>query len=336
MIVATLVLALLATPFSFRMGKLFRADLRGSVNADINANDDFDFGRARIGVEGKFLKHFQYEVEHDFRSTHSWKDVFLDLNHLDDAQVKVGKFKIPFSMDELTSVKALDFVNRSRIARDLAPARDIGVMLHGRLFSEVLGYQAGVFRNDGENSESDTGVRGMQTYAARLTAEPLKTLHFGAAVMTSKVPEGLNSLKQKGAPEVYVKGKRLRFGTEFRWESGPFSIKSEWVHVSEARNGQSIRQTDLPAKLSRGMYLSGTWRMKKPFQLAARYERVWYGSADPEGIAFSSPRSPTLPVTVNQIWTGGVNWFPHPFVKIQFNGVRDQHWTGVIRLQFSM
>ena len=176
----------------------------------------------RLGVQGKFLKRFQYEVERDFRSTHPWKDVFLDLNHIDDAQIKFGKFKIPFCLDELTGSRNVAFVDRTLTARDLAPGRDLGVMLHGRILKEELSYQAGVFLHDGENSEAKTGVRGAPAYAARLTATPLKNIHIGAAVMAADVPEGLNGLKEKGVTKVYVLGPRLRFGTEFQWEPGPF------------------------------------------------------------------------------------------------------------------
>jgi phosphate-selective porin len=336
MIIATLILTLLTFPPSFRFKKIITVNFHASVNADINAQNNTDFGRARIGVEGKFFKQFQYKVSADFASTHTWKDVFLDLNHIDDAQVKIGKFKLPFCMDELTSNKDLDFVDRTRTARDLAPARDIGVMLHGRLLNDGLSYQAGVFLHDGENSEPKTGVRGVPGYAARVTAQPLKNLHLGAAFMGSDVPEGMNSLKEKGVTKVFVQGNRLRFGTEFRWEPGPFSIKSEWVHVSEARNGQGIHEENLPARISRGVYVTAMWHLAKPFQLGGRFEQVRDGSADPEGMPFSSPRAPTLPTVTQNIWTGGVNWFVLPFAKIQVNGVQNGHWTAELRFQFFM
>jgi hypothetical protein len=246
--IAALVLALLATSPSFHFGKFLRVDLRARVHAEAHEEDRFNFERARIGLEGRFLKHFQYELERDFRTKHPWKDAFVDFDHFDKAGFQAGKFKIPFSLEQLTSINNLEFVNRSRMAQDLAPARDIGVMLHGKLLNKIVSYQAGVFRNDGENSESKTAVRGTQTYAARLTVKPLPKVEVGGAMASSDVPEGLNGLRGSDFPAVYVSGQRLRVGTEFQWEPGPFSLRSEWIHVSEARKGQSIRGTDLPAK----------------------------------------------------------------------------------------
>src|SRR5262249_11889953 len=71
--------------------------------------------------------------------------------------------------------------------------------------------------------------------------------------------------------------------------------------------------------------LTGAWCISKLLQLAGRYEQVRYGSAKPDGMAFSSPRARTLPTTTQNIWTGGVNWFVHPFAKFQFDGVHDGH-----------
>jgi phosphate-selective porin len=323
-------------PTSFHYGKVFRADFHFAVNAAVNAvQNNTDFGKVRIGVEGKFFKHYQYQVEFDFASSPHWKDVFLDLEHFDDAQTKIGKFKLPFCMDELTPRRDVDFVDRTFIARHLAPGRDMGVMLHGRLLKKRLSYQAGAFLHDGENSESKTEVRGHPAYAMRITADP-KNLHFGAAFVGSDVPGGLNSIKEKGITNVYVQGPRLRFGTEFKWEPGPFSFKSEWVHVSEAREAQSIHETNLPARISRGWYVTGMWRINKPFQVGGRFEQDRFSSADPQGTPFGSPRAPTLPTVTQNIWTGGVNWFVLPFAKIQFNGVQNGALAAEARFQFFM
>src|SRR6185295_1881351 len=94
---------------------------------------------------------------------------------------------------------------------------------------------------------------------------------------------------------------------------GPFSLKGEWVQVREARHGQSIRETDLPAKLSQGWYVSAAWTVtgespdggvepRRPFpskgagavQIATRYEEIGFGSAEHSGIPFRSPRASNI------------------------------------------
>ena len=58
-------------------------------------------------------------------------------------RVQVGHFQHPFSLDENTSPVDLDFAYRSRAAAQLAPGRDWGVMVHGRLLRSIIGYEAG-------------------------------------------------------------------------------------------------------------------------------------------------------------------------------------------------
>src|SRR5262249_9053674 len=144
-----------------------------------------DLHRFRLGIDGKFLKHFDYQVERELReyfggleSKHPWRDVYANFDYFDNFQVQAGKFKIPFSMEELTSSFDLDFVFRALIASDLASARNVGVMLHGRFFKRGLSYEAGIFPHDGENSESHTDVRGEPAYAVRLNATPFRPLHL--------------------------------------------------------------------------------------------------------------------------------------------------------------
>jgi phosphate-selective porin OprO and OprP len=384
---------------SLRIGKLVRVDLRGRVQSDWRAfspdlaTDDgtFDLHRARLGIEGTFLTHFDYQVERELResfggpkSKHPWRDAYVNFDYFDNFQVQAGKFKIPFSMEQLTSASDLDFINRALIATDLAPAREQGVVMHGRFFKRGVSYDAGIFRHDGENSESHTDIRGETSYAVRLNATPLRPLRLpldlgkielGLAAVSSDVPEGLNSLRghtHSGSiffNHVYVKGQRLRLGTEFRWQPGPFTIKSEWIHVDEGRKEQSIRDTDLPGKVSRGWYLTGAWvltgepsdggvKPRHPFptsgfgavEIATRLEQLRFGSAEHPGNALSGPRSANIYGNSDRAWTTGLNWYMNRYFKIQLNGIRetledvnrgpitgrDNYWMGMLRLQFSM
>ena len=78
----------------------------------------------------------------------------MNVVSIKNAQVKVGKFKIPFGLDELTGVTHNDFVYRSLGANYLDPARDIGAMVHGSFLKHGFEYSTGVFQHDGDNARS--------------------------------------------------------------------------------------------------------------------------------------------------------------------------------------
>jgi phosphate-selective porin OprO/OprP len=68
-------------------------------------------------------------------------------------QLRLGKFKMPFSLEELTSSNYIDFQERS-FANALAPAKLTGAMLHG---VPVKGLYYGLaLTNGSEDLEVDT------------------------------------------------------------------------------------------------------------------------------------------------------------------------------------
>jgi len=357
---------------SLRFGSFLRVNLLAKVQLDGQTQSpsfetdhgDFDVSRFRAGIDGEFLKDIEYQVEREFRgelqerdAKYPWRDVFINLKYLSNFQLKAGKFKVPFGMEALTSEADLEFVARSRVADDLSPGRDIGAALHGRFYGRLLGYQAGVFRNDGEKSDSSTDTRGGTTVAARFTSQPLRLLslkgdwdevEFGFSTASSDVDEGLTSLRGRTVagtvyfPHVYVQGRRSRFGTDVSWRPGPFSIQGEFIRVREARENQSVRATDLPDKISQGWYITTTWAVtgeskedgirprhsfpskgKGAFEVALRFEQIDFKSAVSDGEAFRSPRAPNLLTNGDRVWTAGLNWYLNRYVRIQINGVRE-------------
>ena len=89
--------------------------------------------RKRIGVEGVIVGLFGFQVERELEEDDPWRDVYVNYQQFDAVQVMGGKFKLPFSLEENTSSTNLDFAYRSLAATYLAPGRDIGVMVHGRV-----------------------------------------------------------------------------------------------------------------------------------------------------------------------------------------------------------
>ncbi|MBI2149401.1 MAG: hypothetical protein HYU27_02195 [Acidobacteria bacterium] len=361
---------------SFRFGKVLRVDFRIKSQGDFRAfspdlvtdEGEFDFQRMRIGVEGNILDELEYQVEHELReyfwsgrpSKDRWRDVFVNFRYFRNFQVQIGKFKAPFSMEQLTGAHNLDFVLRSRIADNLAPGRAVGISVHGRFFNRGLNYEFGAFRTDGEdeNAESvDAESRGQRMYAARVTAKPLrlvaagplKDIELGAAATSGGIPEGLNGLRGKTAsdetffPRIYVQGTRFRLGTELNWTTGPFSLKGEFMHTRDQRENQSIRETDLPELIARGWYLTGTWAItgepkadgvepRRPLfaggmgaiELTGRYEQLRFNSSQHTALPSRNPRAANILANSDRIWTVGVNWYPNRFTKVQVNGVHDK------------
>ena len=383
---------------SLRLGRGTRIDFRARVQADLRDSDapipghddgsDIDLARNRIGIDGEVLNLFDYQVEYDFVDDEDpWRDVYINYKQFDFVQVQGGKFKLPFSMDETTSATNLDFVYRSRAAIFLAPGRDRGVMVHGRILDRgMLRYEVGGFNHDGVNARTNDLERvfGERTLAGRLTLQPLLStqsilsdLAFAVAFTTGDVPEGFPALRARTSmgepfylPDVSVRGERRRIGFDARWRPGPFSIKSEYMKLTQERLGQSSDETDLSKFFGEGWYVSGTWAitgenkaegLDSPrrslfrggigaVELALRAEGISYGSEATDDVPSSAPRADVILGNTNRLVTYGVNWYLNRWLKIQVNFVRERlsdptqgplpeqfsFWSRFVRFQFSM
>jgi phosphate-selective porin OprO/OprP len=92
--------------------------------------DGFTLRRARLGVKGKFAKDFKYEIVGNLPGTATVDVAFLDYAKFAGAQLRLGKFKQPFNLEEQTSSNNIDFMERSYV-NQLAPAKKIGAMIFG-------------------------------------------------------------------------------------------------------------------------------------------------------------------------------------------------------------
>jgi phosphate-selective porin len=271
----------------------FRLDVHAKVQADMRrADQDLDDAGGmyqtalkRIGVGGKLTDRIEFDVERELRKQNPWRNVYVNVAIANVLEVRAGKFKMPFGYEELTGIVNVDFAYRTLLSQIISPARDVGVMAHGRFFRRVFNYQVGVFRHDGENARSKEPMfllageeppKSDRSVAARLVVEPLRhasgprelrRLSLGVAMTSSDVPEGLNSLRGRSlfgtefAERMYVFGTRRRLGTEAVWEPGPVSVKAEYARSNEERKRQGIFDDDISDYVSSAWYLSGTWAL---------------------------------------------------------------------------
>ncbi len=363
---------------TFVFGEDFNIEIKGRMQLDWRRFDPqvdeetFDVRTLRFGFKGELSKHFDWEIEREIdRVTEidglterwelgSWKDVYLNWTTFEGFSVKGGRFKMPFGLEQTTSASDLDFANRSIGSSIIAPARDRGVMAYGELLGGSFIYEAGVFDDDGDNSDleepqfveagRDPEGEG-PSMAVRVVAElfrglpvhnRLKGAEFGIAYTNAAVPEGLNSLKGEEVwgydffDRVYVKGRRQRLGFQADWSPGPTGFKSEWMRSREQRKGQSNRNEDLSDFVGTAWYASATWlvtgedkdsnvtprRAFGAIEVGVRYDELTFESAGKTGADFTNPRSEHLtPNTVSTL-TFGVNWLANRWVKVVLNGLR--------------
>jgi phosphate-selective porin len=227
-------------------------------------------------------------------------------------------------------------------------------------------------------------VQGGGTWAGRVTVQPFRhvrsplgDLQLGAAFTTSDLEEGFPDLRGRTAldlrffrPDVWVRGTRVRGGVEARWRPGPFSVKAEYLRLSDERLGQSVEDTDLSPLVATGWYLSLTWAItgekksdgpdhpRRPLfkggygavELAARLEQLRFGSTATGEPPSSGPRADVILGNSDRAGTIGVNWYLNRWSKVQFNLIRDSlrdpsqgplssrsgFWSRVLRLQLTI
>ena len=345
---------------SLRLGDVLRLDLTTKLDLTVRAAPDRDaeaqMDQRRIGVDGRLFDVIGFQIEREMGDDERpWRDVFVELRKWRAMRARVGRFKVPFGLERLTSISDLDFARRSIATEALTPGRDTGVELNGRILGRALSYQAGVFQHDGDVSRGGTDAPAGRTAAARIVGTPFawassreaQRVEVGFAMTAGDVPEGLNGLRARTSNDyeavapVYVFGTRLRFAADAVFAQGPLSVKGEFLEARDQRKRQGLGDEDLADVVGRGWYVSGTsfvlGRLKSngtprtplagggigAIQIAARLESLAFGSDAPGEEPRRNPRAPNILPNDIRALTLGVNWFPVRFVKVQWNVIRE-------------
>jgi phosphate-selective porin OprO/OprP len=150
--------------------------------------DQFELRRARIGVKGKFAKDFKYEVVANLPGTATVDVAYLDFAKYDQVQLRVGKFKQPFGLEELISSNNITMMERSYLDQTV-PGKKLGFQIMGAP-TAGLTYAGSVFQqNDTElniASDGKNSVAGRATINfAELVGNKDMVMHLGLAGVES-------------------------------------------------------------------------------------------------------------------------------------------------------
>jgi phosphate-selective porin len=258
----------------------------------------------------------------------------------------MGHFKLPVSPEMLTSGANTDFVERSMLAKELAPGRDFGVMLHGRPCS-WLELQGGVFLGD----DSSEVRRSKTTGVARVALNPYRRFELGAAFSQGRVEEkqeqkGFRGMSPTGFrffERLPVEGWRRRADLSLAYSRRSLALNAELLMGWEQRRGQGVTCEDtypptdcedLPVVAGRGWAVSATWlvtgerkrrriRPKRSFpdgagavEIGVRFEELRIDDTLNEGPPETAERAKNVRPSSDRIVTCGVSWWPERRVRI--------------------
>jgi len=93
---------------------------------------NYEVRRARIGLNGSIAKDLDYEILTNLvgSSSNLIHRAYINYGFNKNAQVRVGRFKQPFSLEEMTSANAIDFQERS-YGNQLVASQRLGAMVFG-------------------------------------------------------------------------------------------------------------------------------------------------------------------------------------------------------------
>ena len=316
-------------------------------------NTDFGMRRAELVFKGKGPGMWNWVLGYDARA-----DKFLDANigyKFDGFTfVRVGQFKQPNSLEELSSTKNNDFIAKAMTTNLQGVARRVGIAagtgadnwtITGSAFTREL------TRNLGEGN--GFGVRG--TWAPIL--EPGNFLHLGLSLVdyaardpgsaagVTPVVDGDGRARFRVRPDADLTATRLidsgqftdadkirTIGAESAWVHGPFKLQGEYMRTNVGRTAHGDFGFD--SWYVSGVYtLTGeTWTYKdgvvatplpnEPasgmWQIAARYDHV-----DLNDGSFTAPSTVTGVLGGKESnWTVGVNWYLRSNFKLAMNYVK--------------
>ena len=258
-------------------GKNFKGKIGGRLMFDVAFIDDADyvaasgransptgteFRRVRLYTSGEIGKHVGYKVQLDFAGGETeLKDVYMDLRNLRDCagcgfpDFRIGQFKEPFGLEELTSSKYITFIERSIVTEAFAPSRSAGIMAHDNWRGDQMGYQLGVFANQtanfstahDANGDSDLethgwGVTGRYWWAPWFDCNcPCRRLHVGVSASYRTDMDSTARVRFRARPGIHLFSHRavdtgglaaedaLLYGAELAWVYGPWSLQAEYM-----------------------------------------------------------------------------------------------------------
>jgi len=301
-----------------------------------------EFRRARLYFSGTVYDAVEFKAQYDLAGGDAdMKDVYIGIKHVGPGKIRIGHFKEPFSLEEITSSKYITLMERS-LANTFSPGRNVGIGYLGDAMDERITYGIGVFREADDFGDFSGGSD--YNVTARVTGLPLyqdkgeKLVHVGAAYSHKKIPG--DELRYRARPEAHLSTRFVNtdhfdaeeadlIGVEAAAVYGPLSVQGEYI-MADVKSAAAGAPGFSGYYVEASYFLTGEHRRYKAsegafsrtkpnqnlmadggigaWQLTARYSSIDLNDGTIEGGEVDD-------VTI------GVNWYLNPNTRIMLNYV---------------
>lgn len=347
--------------FKISLNGRVQADYRSFSNPDAQNADTFDLRRIYFGATGTFYDTVDFTVNANFADSPQLLDAWLNLRYWDKAQLKIGQYKMPIGLEELTSSRFINFQERS-LAMNLVPGYDRGIQLHGTptkgttyavaISNGNLG--ANTLQNKTEPDKANDGkdVTGRFTAnIAELMGIKDTVIHLGAAFSRGEVDGdgGTVKLRTEGRGATFLetnafkKGDKIktdRNALELSLSSGPVKFTSEYVNIGydgkvngvdgnreidswyAAVNWNIIGESYAPTY--KGGKFGSRLKPKQNFRPGSGGWGAWEVGlrySELDGSDFAGQVKAASSATKASAWTAGLKWIVNPHTRFLLNYV---------------
>ncbi len=269
------------------------SQIRGQFLFDTTKATSFDLRRIRLNLQGNITPKILYRLQLDFAGSPKIVDGYFQYTYKPFLKITVGQYKIPFSLENITSSSLMYSINRSQVVEGLVArgkdpignqnGRDIGLQVSGQFLQNkrsVFEYAVELVNGNGINTlDNDRG----KDVVGRLIVSPLKNLWFGGSFYKGRIIK-----------DDHLNPERNRAGGELSYTAKFFAFSAEYI-----------------AGIDNTTHKEGYYGQLTLFPMKHKYEGlIKYDYYDSN---IRTPKTSSLSYII------GFNWLPNSKVKLQLH-----------------
>jgi len=325
---------------SIKIGGRIQVDATAYKGGFTSHNDGTEIRRARLFAKGNLGKAWGYKFQYDFTGDgiDGIQDAYLDFKGFESYKLRMGHFKEPFSLQNMTSSKYVLFTERG-LPHVFAEGRNLGFQLsrNGENWSAAVGLYGEGREGALDDNDEGFGASGRFTYAP--IYEDSRALHLGASA-SYRSTGSTDILRFRERPESHLTNTRLvdtgsfdadnyaRFVGEAAFIYGSFHMQGEYYHTSVDRDITTNADLDFS-----GFYVEGGWFLTGE-SMNYKASKGSFSRVIPKGIVgkggigawqvalrFSSVDLTDEDITGGEEdnFTLGLNWYATPNIRFAAN-----------------